>query len=162
MNLRVAVLDLYEGQANEGMRCIRQILKDWAKKENIELELKEFDVRLQQRVPDLSYDLYISSGGPGSPLESEGSDWEKVYFNWVDSVQQYNETAETKKNVFFICHSFQLICRYYHLANVCKRKSTAFGVFPVHMTDEGLNEPSFKGLNEPLYAVDSRDYQVIE
>lgn len=162
MNLRVAVLDLYEGQANEGMRCIRQILKDWAKKESIELFLKEFDVRLQQQVPDLSFDLYISSGGPGSPLESEGSEWEKVYFNWVDSVQQYNETAETKKHVFFICHSFQLICRYYALANVCKRKSTAFGVFPVHMTDEGLNEPIFKGLGEPLYAVDSRDYQVIE
>jgi homoserine O-succinyltransferase len=162
MNLRVAILDLYEGQANEGMRCIRQILKEWAVKEGIQLEVKEFEVRLQHFVPDLSYDFYISSGGPGSPLESEGSEWEKVYFNWVNNVEEHNRTSEIKKHVFFICHSFQLICRYYQLANVCKRKSTAFGVFPVHMTDEGLNEPIFKGLNDPLYSVDSRDYQVIE
>src|SRR4030095_8721406 len=45
---------------------------------------------------------------------------------------------------------------------VCKRKSTAFGVFPIHMLDGGKNEPVFEGLKDPFYAVDSRDYQVIQ
>jgi len=66
-----------------------------------------------------------------------------------------------KKFIFFICHSFQLICRHYKLALVCPRKSTAFGVFPVHMLEAGKHEPVFTHLADPFYAVDSRDFQVI-
>jgi GMP synthase-like glutamine amidotransferase len=40
--------------------------------------------------------------------------------------------------------------------------STSFGVMPVHQTDEGQNEILFEGLEEPFWAVDSRDYQVIQ
>jgi homoserine O-succinyltransferase len=163
MNLRVAILDLYAGQANEGMRCIRSILKEWSRSHDVEMVVEEFEVRNSLNVPDLSFDLYISSGGPGSPLDSEGSAWEEKYFSWLSSVEKWNESLEyPKKNVFFICHSFQLICRHYQLANVCKRKSTAFGVFPIHMLDAGFHEPIFKGLKDPFYSVDSRDYQVIE
>jgi homoserine O-succinyltransferase/O-acetyltransferase len=45
---------------------------------------------------------------------------------------------------------------------VCKRKSTAFGVFPVHFVQGSANEPVFEGLKDPFYAVDSRDYQVVQ
>lgn len=162
--VRVAILDLYEGQANQGMRCIREILADWADTHHVRLAVDEFEVRLRMEVPDTSYDLYISSGGPGSPLESEGSEWEKVYFNWLKQIEQWNSGNHglQGKNVFFICHSFQLVCRHYAIGNVCKRKSTAFGVFPIHMLDEGRQEPVFEGLRDPFYSVDSRDYQVIE
>ena len=161
-HLRVAVLDLYEGQANQGMRCIREIVGEWCAQMGYTLYYKEFDVRLQLAVPDTSFDLYISSGGPGSPLESEGSDWEAVYFRWLRDIESWNFSAQEKKHVFFICHSFQLVCRHYGIGNVCKRKSTAFGVFPVHMLDDAANEPVFEGLHDPFYSVDSRDYQVIE
>ena len=33
---------------------------------------------------------------------------------------------------------------------------------PVHKTEEGQNEPLFKHLEDPFWAVDSRDYQVIQ
>jgi homoserine O-succinyltransferase/O-acetyltransferase len=162
--VRVAILDLYEGAANQGMRCIRQILNDWGTAHRYNVTVKEYDVRLQHQVPDTSYDIYISSGGPGSPLESEGSEWEKVYFNWLKQIENWNNSSEhfPKKHVFFICHSFQLVCRHYNIGNVCPRKSTAFGVFPVHKTDAGRNEPVFDNMPDPFYAVDSRDFQVIE
>jgi homoserine O-succinyltransferase len=162
--IKVAILDLYAGEPNQGMRCIRQILTDWAGSNGYDVSFKEYDVRLQHKTPDTSYDIYISSGGPGSPLESKGSDWEKVYFDWLRSVEDWNNSSENfpKKHVFFICHSFQLICRHYNVGNVCKRKSTAFGVFPIHMTDDGRTEPVFDNMPNPFYAVDSRDYQVIE
>lgn len=162
--VRIAILDLYEGKENQGMRCIREIIKQFGEINHCNVELDEFDVRLKNSVPDLSYDMYISSGGPGSPLESEGSEWEKIYFNWLGEVEKWNEdeTRLQKKFVFFICHSFQLVCRYWNLANVCKRKSTAFGVFPIHLLKEGLEEPVFEGMIDPFYAVDSRDYQAIE
>ena len=162
--VRIAILDLYEGVANQGMRGIREIIKKFGEVNQLNIELDEFDVRLKNSVPDLSYDIYISSGGPGSPLESEGSQWEKKYFEWLAEVERWNDDTSQlqKKYVFFICHSFQLVCRHWQLATVCARKSTSFGVFPIHLLEEGKEEPVFNGMSDPFYAVDSRDYQVIE
>ena len=160
--IRIAILDLYEGHANQGMLCIRQIIKDWAKHHQVITRLDEFEVRRFQQIPDLTYDIYISSGGPGSPLESKDSDWEKIYFDWLSQVEEWNGKEDNKKFVFFICHSFELICRHYGLAKVAKRNSTAFGVFPVHLTEKGKKEIVFNGLTDPFYVVDSRDWQVIE
>ena len=163
-SLRIAILDLYKGEKNQGMRGIRQIIKQFSEINQLNIELDEFDVRQQNSVPDLSYDIYISSGGPGSPLDSEGSEWEKYYFEWLSQVEDWNADAMQlqKKYVFFICHSFQLACRHWQLATVCARKSTSFGVFPIHLLEEGKEEPVFEGMADPFYAVDSRDYQVIE
>ncbi len=162
--VRVAILDMYEGVNNQGMRCIREILNQFGEINNIELTTDEFEVRIEKETPDLSYDIYISSGGPGSPLESEGSDWEKIYFKWLQKIEHWNQNDAhvQKKKVFFICHSFQLICRHYKIASVSKRKSTAFGVFPMHLLTDGKNEAVFNNLRDPFYSVDSRDYQVID
>jgi GMP synthase-like glutamine amidotransferase len=179
--IRVAILDLYEGQPNQGMRCLREILTQYGKEHHLQIEYDEFEVRLQLQVPDLSYDIYISSGGPGSPLESKGSAWEEKYFHWLEEIERYNNDVRNAsigsgntqidttvgadrlpKQVFFICHSFQLICRHYELAQVTNRKSTAFGVFPVHIQPDGLQEPVFTDLQDPFFAVDSRNYQVIQ
>ena len=163
-SLRVAILDLYDGKTNQGMRCIREILNQYSDLNHIDISWDEFDVRQKNEVPDLSYDIFISSGGPGSPLESIGSEWEKVYFNWLHQVEKWNnnEAHIQKKYVFFICHSFQLACRHYQVGNLCKRKSTAFGVFPIHLLKDGKKEPVFNNMRDPFYAVDSRDFQVIE
>jgi homoserine O-succinyltransferase len=160
----VAILDLYEGVPNQGMRCIYEILNLYSVQQDLEIEHVTFDVRSHLEVPDLSFDVYISSGGPGSPLDSEGSAWEHRYFHWLQQVEKYNNDPAhlIKKKVFFICHSFQLACRYFRIGHVTKRKSTAFGVFPMHMLHEGAMEPVFQGLQDPFYAVDSRDYQVVQ
>ena len=162
--VKVAILDLYAGVANQGMRCLREILNQFGEMNNLDLQWDEFEVRLENQVPGLDYDIYISSGGPGSPLESEGSAWENAYFDWISDVSRYNalESNVQKKQVFFICHSFQLACRYFKLAEVTQRKSTAFGVFPVHYVSDAREEPVFEGLRDPFYAVDSRDFQVIQ
>jgi homoserine O-succinyltransferase len=160
--LRIAILDLYEGEPNQGMRCIRQIINEWSEFHSIPATFNEFDVRRHKQVPDLSYDVYISSGGPGSPLESEGSEWEAAYFNWLSQVESWNNDSNNlnKKFVFSICHSFQIMCRHYGIGLVSHRKKTAFGVFPVHVTLEGQYDPVFYGLRDPFYVVDSRDYQI--
>ena len=169
--IRIAILDLYEGQSNQGMRCIREILREYGQHHHLEIVTDEFEVRLEKKVPDLSYDIYISSGGPGSPLDSEGSEWETAYFGWLKEVEDYNNNSASPaqnasstpgKQVLFICHSFQLACRHYAIAHVTNRKSTAFGVFPIHLQHEGIEEPVFAGLQDPFYAVDSRSYQVIQ
>lgn len=162
--IKVAILDLYEGHPNQGMRCIRELLDGYSASHGIDLTYDEFEVRIRRQVPDMSYDIYISSGGPGSPLDSKGSPWEDVYFGWLSDIERYNNNVDQahKKQALFICHSFQLICRHYAIAQVTSRKSTAFGVFPVHLQDAGKDEPVFADLRDPFYAVDSRSYQVIQ
>ncbi|MCW3113990.1 MAG: synthase [Segetibacter sp.] len=161
--IRIAILDLNEGKENQGMRCIREIINQWGEVNFIEIILEEFEVRVKNETPGTDFDIYISSGGPGSPLESIGSKWEKHYFNWLESVQDWNKSDNyPKKHVFFICHSYQLAARHFNVAKVCKRNSNSFGVFPVHLMEEACEEAVFQGLKNPFYAVDSRDFQVIE
>jgi GMP synthase-like glutamine amidotransferase len=161
--MKIAILDMYDGVPNEGMRCIRELLMQFAEAAQVPLQINEFDVRGQQQVPDLQYDVYISTGGPGSPVDSEGSEWEKAYFRWLYSVLDWNEKpGSRKKHIFLICHSFQVVCRHFQLGTVCRRRSPAFGVFPVHKTKAGETEPVFSGLPEPYFIVDSRNWQVIQ
>ena len=162
--VRIAILDLYEGHENQGMRGLREILNQFGQTNHLNIISKEFDVRQKNELPDTSYDIYISSGGPGSPLESEGLKWDTLYFDWIREMENFNNDPENiqKKFIFFICHSFQLASRYFNVAQITKRKSTAFGVFPVHLLEAGKNEPVFENMPNPFYAVDSRDYQVVQ
>lgn len=163
MQIRIAILDLYNGQPNEGMRCLQEIVTQWAEQHQLDLVLNIFEVRQQVQLPDLSYQLYISSGGPGSPLSGTDSKWENAWINWLQKIEHWNQTPGNKpKPVFFICHSFQLACKYYKVGQVCKRHSAAFGAFPVHQLQAGKHEQLFEGLHDPFYAVDSRNYQVIQ
>lgn len=163
-SLSIAILDLYDGEANQGMRGLRDIISAFELEKKLNIQTRIFDVRQKQEIPALDFDLYISSGGPGDPTESEGEAWDNKYFEWLDKIHHYNQSPENfqKKPVFFICHSFQLACRYFKVGHLTKRKSNSFGVFPVHLLEDGEREPVFHGLNNPFYAVDSRDYQVVE
>ena len=152
---------MYNNAANEGMRCIRQLLQRGAAESDVDFQVDTFNVRAENQLPDLSYDAYLSTGGPGSPLES-GEPWEVRYFTFIDALLGHNRTQPVKKHLLLICHSFQLVSRHLGLGEVGMRKSTSFGVLPVHLTPAGEAEPIFAGLPEPFYAVDSRDYQLTD
>lgn len=160
--VKVAILDLYDRHVNQGMRGIRSLLYQESLQSEGKIKWHLYDVRNGEQVPDTSYDIYISSGGPGSPLASEGR-WEKKYFHLIDELWKHNQkNPERKKYVFFICHSFQLICRHWEVGMVTQRRSPAFGIFPVHKTDSGREEVLFENLPDPFYATDSREYQVVQ
>jgi GMP synthase-like glutamine amidotransferase len=159
--LKVAVLDLYDGVANEGMRGFREILQRYQLKNNLELSVEVFDVRKKGEFPGTQFDIYISSGGPGSPL-TENEVWDKKYFQLIDKLEDHNlSNNPQKKYGFFVCHSFQLLCRKYQLGDIDMRRSPSFGVLPIHLTKPGIADPVHKGLSDPFYAVDSRSWQVI-
>ncbi|QKG52674.1 type 1 glutamine amidotransferase [Hymenobacter sp. BRD67] len=159
--IRIALLDMYNNFPNEGMRCIRQLLQQAEAANHVRFEIDTFNVRVTAELPDFEYDIYISTGGPGSPLPSD-EPWEPRYFDFIDALFAYNATAERKKHVLLICHSFQLVSRHLGLGEISKRKSTSFGVLPVHLTPAGHADPIFAQLPEPFYAVDSRDYQLTD
>lgn len=154
---KVAVLDMYDGKPNQGMRAIRELLHRY----HAVCEFKIFDVRGKAELPGLDYDIYISTGGPGNPLEGDGV-WDKKYFDLIDSLFAHNKTAVRKKYVFLICHSFQMVSNHLKLGEISKRKSMSFGTFPVHCTAEGLEEPMLKKLEDPFYTADFRLFQLTQ
>ena len=162
-DFKVAVIDMNNGAPNQGMRGIQEILTRFKSDHHINLSFDIFDLRQKGEIPGIQYHAYISSGGPGSPLESDGEKWENDFFNLLDQIESWNtQNDDQKKYAFLICHSFQLACKKYKLGNVTERRSNAFGIFPITLTDDGENDEIFEGITNPFFSVDSRDWQVIE
>ena len=156
--ITIALLDMYDGVPNQGMRCIIDIISRF---EPI-VAFKIFDVRGKCELPTITnYDIFISTGGPGNPLVGDGT-WDTKYYEFIDSLTKWNTENEVKKHVLFICHSFQMACKHFGLAEITKRNDTSFGVMTIHKTKEGANDPLFQGLADAFYAIDSRDYQVVQ
>ncbi|MCH8568852.1 MAG: hypothetical protein LAT67_11335 [Balneolales bacterium] len=162
--LKAAIIDLYNGMPNQGMRCIKNLIADASGKNyNVPIEYTVFDARAKGEIPDLSFDIFISTGGPGSPFDSEGKTWEKNYFNFLDDLWTYNAAKITPpKYAMFICHSYQMVARHFQFAEVTERRSQSFGVYPVHLLDAGKKDPMFKDLSDPFFAADFRDWQVLQ
>ncbi|WP_366183442.1 GMP synthase [Flavobacterium ovatum] len=157
-SIRMAILDMYDGQPNQGMRCIIEIVNRFSPLVRFDI----FDVRSKCELPEIEkYDIYISTGGPGNPLEGDGN-WEIKYYKFIDELTKWNQESSVKKHMLFICHSFQMACKHFGLAEITKRKGTSFGVMTIHKTPEGKIDPLFEGLDDPFYAIDSRDYQVVQ
>jgi hypothetical protein len=100
-DLKVAVIDMNNGAPNQGMRGIQEILSRFKNENSINLTFDIFDLRQKGEIPDISYDAYISSGGPGSPIESKGEKWENDFFNLLDQIENFNlENHDQKKYAF--------------------------------------------------------------
>ncbi len=160
MRPRLAILDMNAGVPNQGLRCITAIAESFAD----DLTYEVFDVRANGELPDTSHDIYISSGGPGSPLAS-GELWERQYFRLIDQLWAHNQATDEpseKKYCFFICFSFQLIARRFSSGHISRRRSMSFGTFPVHSSNAGDVDVLFEGLDDTFYVADFRDYQVVQ
>lgn len=161
--IKVAIIDMNNGMPNQGIKGIGNVLDRYRADNDIDLSYSTYDVRHKNELPDLGHDIYISSGGPGSPFDGKDEPWEEGFFNMLDAIKDFNEhTQGRKKYMFLICHSFQMACRKYELGKISRRKSTAFGIYPISLTINGSSDPVFEGLPNPFYAVDSRDWQVLQ
>ena len=152
-SIKIAIIDMYDDTSNLGLACIIAIINNWSKQRDIEMQYQIFPLRHKGEIPDHSFDIYLSSGGPGSPIDSQGSTWDNLYVKWLQNM------LLIKKPVLLICHSFQIACRHFNFGNVCLRKSTQIGVLPVHPL---ADDPIFTNLNDPFYTLESRLYQIIE
>lgn len=160
--LRIAILDMNNNVPNQGLRCIKAHVEHFLSKDGDQNTYKVFDVRAKNELPEIAnFDIFISSGGPGSPLP-EGHEWESLYGSFLDELLAHNEKNEQKKYLFLICHSFLIACLHWELATVNMRKSYSFGVMPVHKTNAGKAESLLKPLPNPFYVVDSRAWQVVQ
>jgi homoserine O-succinyltransferase/O-acetyltransferase len=156
--MKAALLDLNNNTPNKSIGYLKTMLTDYG------LAYQPFEVRYRGELPDMSFDIYISSGGPGSPFDDEENvPWNERYFDLLDHLWEHNlKHPNHKKYVFFICHSFQLACRHFKIGRITKRAFKSFGTFPVYQSSEGMHEPLFAGLQKPFWIADFREWQVID
>jgi homoserine O-succinyltransferase/O-acetyltransferase len=153
----VALLDMNNNAPNKSIGMLQKLLDSY---QNI--NWKRYDVRFLNEIPDLSYDIYILSGGPGDPLHNDGP-WFDRYYAFLDALWAFNHAPNNRpKHCLFICHSFQMACHQYGIGQITRREKYSFGTYPVHKTYEGKQEPFFQALPDPFYIADFRQYQVVQ
>jgi GMP synthase-like glutamine amidotransferase len=160
--IKIATIDLYNNERNEGMRCIGEIVEETKKKFiDLDISYNVYETRFKEDIPNIDSDIFISSGGPGSPFDGEGKKWEKDYFHLIEKIYSHNQTnTDKKKYIFFICHSFQMMARFFEFGEVSKRNSKSIGVLPFEKTRTGKADNMLEQLPNPFYAADIREYQV--
>lgn len=165
--VRIAIIDLYNNEPNQGMRCIQELIEQVDKEFfDVPIGYQVFETRFRREAPDPdAFDIFISSGGPGSPFDGAGQAWESDYFDVIDRVWNHNERSadrHQRKHIFFICHSFQMMVRYFKLANVQRRARQSFGIIPVERTGAGRDDVLLQDLPGTYFAADFRQFEVVE
>jgi GMP synthase-like glutamine amidotransferase len=162
VKINIALIDLYNNEPNLGIGNIEELLIELGHKfGTVPIEYKIYNLRENDETPSINNDIFISSGGPGSPFEGIGKSWEAKYFSLLDEIWNHNQRSDNKKHAFFICHSFQMMARFFEFAEVNKRHSRSFGIFPVHKTPQAEEDPILSHLPDPFYAADFRTWQVV-
>jgi GMP synthase-like glutamine amidotransferase len=161
---KIAILDLYNNEPNQGMRCIKEIVGNASGTvANRGITMDIYETRYKAEVPQEDYDIYISTGGPGSPFDGVGKAWENKYFHLIDSIWNHNQSVKSpKKYVFFICHSFQMMARFFNFAVVRERERRSFGIIPIAKTEAAHTDKLFCPLPHPFYAADFRQFEVVQ
>lgn len=160
-SIKIALLDMNDGQPNLGIKNLLELTQEFIDRYGNGISYQLFDVRSKCQFPKFEdFDVYISSGGPGNP-HFVGLEWEEKFVKLLDQIKNHNKENNRKKYLFLICHSFQMAVIHWEIAKVLERESYSFGVMPIYKTDAGMDEPLFQNLDQPFYAVDSREFQCV-
>lgn len=155
MRKRIALISMYAGDPAPGYFALEAMAKAHGDLVSI------CDVRLGETLPALdSFDVLLSSGGPGDPTELES--WGKPYIDLIETIRVHNAAhPENPKRVFLVCHSFQIMSYAWGIGTISKRQTALWGVHPQHV--QAIHTPVDRHVfpQQDFYALESRFYQVM-
>ncbi|MEZ4302593.1 MAG: hypothetical protein R3B70_47125 [Polyangiaceae bacterium] len=166
--LRLCLVDMNDGHVNQAMRCLRGIAAHFFRRvqeANPGLDCQLVEVSPRNTEDDIpgDCDLYLSSGGPGSPYDGDGKAWVNRYYRFLDNiVESAEEGGADQQALFGVCYSFEMIVRHFKVAEVKPRGERKFGVMPVYMTDEGQEHPLLAPFADRLFAFEHRNWEAID
>ncbi len=152
--MKIAIIDLYDKEPNIGIPAICEIVQEHGTH-----QIQVFEIRQQGDWPKMKdWDVFISSGGPGDPAKKFS--WSSKWKGFMQSILDYNQTAETPKPVFMICFSFQLFCHHFELGLASKRDQPSYGSFSCRLTPYGKKDAIMGALSDNFQIADFRSYQI--
>lgn len=156
------------GHPNQAMRCFRVLIDGFfakvrASNPNLDTSMLVVQPRNKHELPPQDCDLYLSSGGPGSPFEHDGEPWLDSYRAWLDSIVERNLRNEpAAPGLLGVCYTFELLIAHFGVARMAQRESRKFGVMPVYMTEEGMAHPLTTSFRDRLFAFENRSWEAID
>src|SRR5262245_40098836 len=166
--LRVCIVDMNNAHVNQAMRCFRGMVANFFERvrrynPTLECQLVEVSPRDTNNPVPRDCDLYVSSGGQGSPFAGGGMAWSADYGRFCDRILEEATRATTDPRALFaICYSFEMVVRHFKLAHIGPRSERKFGVMPVYTTAEGQRHPLLSAFGDRLFAFEHRNWEAIE
>ncbi len=166
--LRLCLVDMNNAHVNQAMRCLRGIAGSFfdhvtEKNPTLACELVEVSPRDTNDPVPRDCDLYVSSGGPGSPFDGDGSVWTDDYGRFSDGiVESASRGGADRRALFAICYSFEMVVRHFGLARIGPRAERKFGVMPVYTTAEGQRHPLLAAFGDRLFAFEHRNWEAVD
>ena len=166
MPLRLCLVDMNNGVANEATRCFRRLFDAFtaqvrAANPGLEITLQHVQPRNLGELPDHRSDLVLSSGGPGAPTDGYEDAWALGYRKFVDHVVDSTlRDPSTSPALFAVCHSFQVCVQHFGVATMARRERLRFGVFPAYVTEQGRSSIVFKPFEDGrLFTWEHRNFE---
>jgi 3-oxoacyl-[acyl-carrier-protein] synthase-3 len=156
------------GHPNQAMRCFRVLIDGFfAKVKAANPGLETTSITVQPRnlfeLPPTDCDLYLSSGGPGSPFEHDGETWLTSYYGWLDSIVERNlREGSAAPGLLGVCYTFELLINHFKVARMVQRANRKFGVMPIYTTAEGLAHPLTAPFQDRLFAFENRSWEAVD
>ncbi|MFL5346938.1 MAG: hypothetical protein ACJ8AT_19315 [Hyalangium sp.] len=166
-NLRIGLIDMNNGVPNQAIRSFRSIIATFtervrARNPGLTVTTTHVQPRNLGEVPPPDCDLYLSTGGPDSPVDGFKEHWAthlRTFFDKVvDGQLQHGTTAPS---LFAVCYSFELAVLHFGIAQMIPRERK-FGIMPVYPTDEGLASPMFAPFGDRLFVWEHRSWQAVD
>ena len=166
--LRIALVDMNNGVANQATRCFRRIVNRFAERvrernPGLEVTFTHLQPRNLEEAPAVDdVDLVLSSGGPGSPLDGFDDRWCRDYRAFLDAVVERNlrDVARAPK-LFVVCHSFEIATIHFAVAEVRRRATRKFGVMPAYLTASGQDADFLQPFGYRLFSWEHRDWEAV-
>jgi GMP synthase-like glutamine amidotransferase len=166
--LRLCIIDMNNGHVNQAMRCLRGLATNFFDRVNLHnpdlpCELVEVSPRDTNDPVPRDCDLYLSSGGPGSPFDGDGMLWSEDYGSFCDGViESAARGGAEMRALFAICYSFEMVIRHFKLAHIGPRAERKFGVMPIYTTSEGQQHPLLSPFGDRLFAFEHRNWEAVD
>ena len=161
-------LTMNNGVANEAIRCFRRILNAFvarvrAANPRLTVHLEHVQPRNLGELPSHQVDLFISSGGPGSPHDGWEQRWCTGYRHFLDWMMDAAvHRPDAPPAGFLVCHSYELAVQHFGFARIRHRGDLKFAIFPAYLTDEGRQTPFLAPFDDRLFIWEHRHWQAVE
>lgn len=166
--LRLCLVDMNNGVANEATRCFRRLFDGFSSlvrqhNPGLEIQFRHVQPRNLGELPEKNVDLVLSSGGPGSPFDGYEDSWCTGYRRFVDHVVDRNLVDRNRApGLFVVCHSYEICITHFAFARMSKRDVLKFAVFPAYPTALGQKTFLFEPFGDRLFVWEHRRWQATD